>query len=170
MALVAAGSAACGLTAGGRVGDVQVTGSATCGNVPSNVCDEQMKVAVNAAGPPIESVDVICTGECTRAGGAGTTTIRRPDGSQVVRAWTYVGDPGPVPVPVCVGMALDVCQFQVNGDVGSVTVAKHLVGIKATCQGTCDRSSGTMVIQYTFADGTTESTTTSWQGPAGVRP
>jgi hypothetical protein len=107
IAMVAGALWGCGLLPGvpiGAQGDVPFPGG-SCENVPSAVCDEQMQAAANAAGGHVRDVAVRCTGACTRASGAGMSTVTMADGSQITRSWTYVGDPAPIPIPVCIGIA-----------------------------------------------------------------
>jgi hypothetical protein len=156
IALVAGG---CRLSA-----DVEVQ-SASCENTPNSVCTEQVRVAANAAGAPVADVIVTCNRDvpCTRAHGSGTTTVRRPDGTQVTRAWTYIGDPGPDPVPACVGIPDDVCRREVNGAMGDVPVDKRLVQITVTCTDErCDTNAGHIRIDYVFGDGSKDSVQSGW--------
>jgi len=166
LALVLAVAAGCSLT-----GDVSF-GSGSCEDVPSGVCNAQMQAAANAVGGQVTDVAIRCAPgiACTRAHGSGTATVTRADGTKVTRAWSYVGDPGPPPVPACNGIAVDLCQREVNSLIDDVSITKHLVGITVTCQGHCDEGAGTIQVEYRFGDGSRETTTSGWSSGSGTQP
>lgn len=159
LAILVASAAGCTATA-----DVQWK-SASCDDIPSSFCNDEIQSAANAAGAPVEDVDIVCTAwPCTRARGTGTTTVTRPDGSTVMRPWTYVGDPGPQPVPQCIAVPDDICRAQVRDNIGDVPIHQHVTGIRVACtSGPCDATSGDARIDYTFGDGSTQTVTTEWE-------
>ena len=89
--------------------------------------------------------------------------MTRPDGTQVMRPWSYVGDPGPPPVPVCRGVPVEICRREVNSIIGDVPITKHLVGITATCTTRCDATSGRLLVEYRYGDGSTDQVTSEWE-------
>jgi hypothetical protein len=160
MAIAAIVASATACTANG---DVQVS-SAECVNVPSSVCDTQVRLAANAAGGQVAGVSVACRIDaCTRAHGAGDAIVTRADGTHLTRSWSYVGDDGPVPVPVCIGIAEALCQREVNGSILEVPVEKRLTGVTVTCKGACDATSGAVEIVFESADGTKTTLSSGWE-------
>jgi len=136
-----------------------------CGGVPDGACTEQADRLAQQAGGSARTVSLTCRlAACTRAAGAGTATITRADGSSVVLAWSYSGDPGPQPVPVCVGLAHDVCLARVAENIGNVSPTRHIVAIDVTCTTHCDDAGGDATLVFRAADGNTDQMTTSWGG------
>ena len=161
LAILAASTVACA-----RGGDVLVP-SSSCENVPGSVCTDQVQAAANTVGGAVKDVVVVCTAPaCTRAGGSGTATVIRPDGTQVTLPWRYLGDPGPQPVPACIGLAAGVCQAELNSVIGDVPIEKRIVRITVTCtDDRCDEAAGHIRIDYGFSDGSKDSVSSGWEGP-----
>jgi hypothetical protein len=139
--------------------------SASCGNLPSGACDEQLEQA-GLRHPGAAQIDIECgPAPRTRAFGAGTARITRADGTSVVEPWTYAGDPAPMPVPVCAGVAPDSCRAIGETIVESVPPSKRVVGIAIQCRvGPCDERKGDAAVTITLADGTTQATGYGWEG------
>jgi hypothetical protein len=141
--------------------------SASCGDIPSGACDEQLE-KVGQRHPGAVQIDIECgPAPCTRAFGAGTARITRADGTSVVEAWTYAGDPAPMPVPVCAGVARDSCQAIGETIVEAVPPSKRMAGITIQCRvGPCDERKGDAEVTITFADGSSQTTGYAWEGAA----
>jgi hypothetical protein len=154
-----------GLSGCATTQDVPFDGG-SCENVPSSACNEQMQAAANSAGGAVTDVAVVCTAPaCTRAGGSGTATVTRRDGTRVTLPWAYVGDPGPQPVPACNGLPADVCRRELASVIGEVPVDKRIVRITVTCTDkVCDTNEGHIQIDYAFADGSRYTGASGW-GP-----
>src|SRR5690349_1139943 len=138
--------------------------SITCGGVPSGACDEQVQ-RVTAGVTGVSDVDIECAlaPPCTRAKGAGTAVIKLANGQQVTRAWSYVGDPGPLPAPICVGLARDVCTSQMQQQVDAIPPSKHIVGVTVTCtKDPCADASGEAEIKVLLGDGSVQTSGSSW--------
>ena len=139
--------------------------SASCGDIPSGACDEQL-ARLGQRHPGAVQIDVECgPAPCTRAFGAGTARITQADGTTVTEAFTYAGDPGPVPVPICAGIAPDSCQSIAEAVVENLPPAKRVAGIAIRCRvGPCDERKGDAEVTITLADGTSQVTGYAWEG------
>ena len=164
LALVLLGGVLSACSIGQRAAGPQ---SASCGNLPSGACDEQLE-KVGLRHPGAVQIDVECgPAPCTRAFGAGTARITRADGTSVVEAWTYAGDPAPMPVPVCAGIAPASCQAIGESVMGDVRPSKRVVGLAIQCRvGPCDERKGDAEVTITLADGTSQTTGYAWEGAA----
>jgi hypothetical protein len=141
----------------------QGPGTIDCGPVPSGACNEQADLLASTAGGSVRSITLTCrVAACTRAGGAGTAAITLADGRSLTRTWSYVGDPSPLPVPVCIGIAPDLCREQVDSVIDNVSPSHHLVSVTVTCQGTCTSGHGEVDIVFQSADGTTDRIGSGW--------
>ena len=162
LALFLLGGVLAACTIGQRAAGPQ---SASCGDIPSGACDEQLE-KVGLRHPGAMQIDIECgPAPCTRAFGAGTARITRADGTSVVEAWTYAGDPAPLPVPLCVGVARDSCQAILETMVESLPPSKRVVGIAIQCRvGPCDERKGDAEVTITLADGTSQTTGYAWEG------
>ena len=160
--LLACGLAACSI--GQRAAGPQ---AASCGNIPTGACEEQLE-QVGLRHPGAVRIDIECGPvPCTRASGAGTATITRADGTTVREPWAYAGDPGPMPVPVCIGSAPESCRAIGERVLEDVRPSKHVVGIAIRCRvARCDENKGDAEITMTLADGTSEVTGHAWDGGA----
>ena len=137
--------------------------AASCGNIPTGACEEQLD-QLRLRHPRAVQIDVECgPAPCTRASGAGRATMTQADGTTVTEAWTYVGDPGPMPVPVCDGTAHGSCQAIGESVLEDVRPSKRVVGIGIRCRvARCDESIGDAEITITLADGSSEVTGYGW--------
>src|SRR5918993_5369170 len=160
--LLAGVLAACSI--GQRAAGPQAT---SCGDIPSGACEEQLE-QLGRRHPGAVQIDVECgPAPCTRALGAGTARITQADGKTVTEAFTYAGDPGPMPVPICAGTAPDSCQSIAETVVENLRPAKRVVGIAIRCRvGPCDERKGDAEVTITLADGTNEVTGYAWEGAA----
>ena len=158
--LLAGGLAACSIGLPGAGGL-----SATCGDIPSGACDEQVE-RLGQRHPGAVQVDVECgPAPCTRASGAGTATITRADGTTVTEAFAYTGDPGRVPVPICAGVAPGSCNSIAESVVENLRPSKHVAGVAIRCRvGPCDDTKGDVEVTITLADGTSEVSGYAWEG------
>jgi hypothetical protein len=141
--------------------------SASCGDLPSGACDEQLE-KLGLRHPGAVQIDIECgPAPCTRAFGAGTARITRADGTSVTEAWNYAGDPAPMPVPLCPGVAPDSCQAIGESVLQDVRPSKRVVGIVIQCRvGPCDERKGDAEVTITLADGTSQTTGYAWEGAA----
>ena len=148
---------ACGVFGGSQVN------SWSCGDVPQGACEEQARqAAVGLSG--ITDLEIECAAvPCTRAGGRGVAHITLASGQTVTRAWSYVGDPGPVPAAVCIGLPASTCQTQADGQVDTISPSKHVVSVTVTCtKAPCTDANGEADIKVLLGDGTSDSTSSSW--------
>lgn len=165
LVLVASGAAAgCGMV-GGRFSGF--TGSGSCGDINGGACSDQLE-SVGARHPGATSIDIMCTAAvCDRKGGSGTAVVTMPNGAIVKDTFSYVGDPAPLPAPVCTGIPLDVCRQQVDGAVDSVSPSKHIVAITVRCSvPSCTAAKGAADISITLGDGSTQQSNARWEGAA----
>ena len=141
--------------------------SVNCGNIPTGACDEQVE-RLGQRHPGAVQIDVECgPAPCTRASGAGRARITRADGTTVTEAWTYAGDPGPMPVPICAGTAPGSCQSIADSVVENLRPSKRVAGIAIRCRvGPCDERKGDAEVTITLADGTNEITGYAWEDAA----
>ena len=162
--LLASAALAAGLAGCGAVLDPTVRPPAySCEDIPSGACQEQADGVVAGVGRPVRTIEMVCAGgNCTRAGGAGTATITLVDGATIRRDWSYVGDPNPVPDPVCIGLAHDVCVDRVDEVIADVSPSHHLTTVTVTCTQRCDADIGEVTIVFTSEGGLQDSIGTSW--------
>jgi hypothetical protein len=158
------GLAGCGLLAGSVAGP-GFQGGASCSEMPGGVCREQMDLAA-ARHPDAVQMDLACTAPaCTRAGGAGTTVVTLPNGAKLTEAFTYAGDPGPVPIPICTGLPADVCRRVASSTVDELPPAKRILSITIACTAVpCTRDRGETAVDVKLADGTGFQTNSGWEG------
>jgi hypothetical protein len=162
LALILVAGCLAGCSIGQRAAGPQ---SASCGNIPSGACDEQLE-RLGQRHPGAVQIDVECgPAPCTRAFGAGSATITQADGTRVTEAFTYAGDPAPVPVPICAGTAPDVCRSIAETVVENLPPAKRVAGIAIRCRvGPCDESKGDVEVTITLGDGSREVSGYGWEG------
>jgi hypothetical protein len=154
----------CSIVGGaGAAGGAGGTGG-SCGDIPSGACTEIMERAA-AAHPGTTGVDVECVGSCTRAGGAGTVTITLKNGSTMREPFSYTGDPGPIPPPVCINIAQDVCRSLARSQAEDVSPSKGIGSVTVTCTKVpCRSDKGEATVDLTLRDGSTQHSTTNWDG------
>jgi hypothetical protein len=135
----------------------------SCGDVPQGACEDQAR-QIAAGLPGITDLEIECTVlPCTRAGGAGTAHMTLANGQRVTRAWSYVGDPGPAPAPVCIGLQPSTCKTQADGWVDSISPSKHVVSVTVTCtKAPCTDASGEVDIKVLLGDGSLDTTSSGW--------
>jgi hypothetical protein len=145
-----------------RAGALQ---SSSCGNIPNGACQEQLDQLV-LRHPGARQIDIECgAAQCTRAFGAGTARISEADGTVVTEDWSYAGDPGPMPAPVCAGTAAASCPAIAASVLANVAPSKRVVGIAIRCTiARCDEDKGDAEVTVTLADGTREVTGLGWDG------
>jgi hypothetical protein len=158
--LLAVSVAACGF--GMQAGVLQ---SSSCGNLPTGACQEQLDQLV-LRHPSARQIDIECgAAQCTRAFGAGTARITEADGTLATESWSYAGDPGPVPAPVCAGTAGASCRAIAASVVADVAPSKRVVAIAIRCRvARCDEHKGDAEVTITLADGTSQVTGFGWDG------
>jgi hypothetical protein len=139
--------------------------SASCSDMPGGACSEQIDLA-GARHPGATNVDLSCTVPvCDRKGGSGKAVVTLRDGSTVVDAFTYTGDPGPAPRPICLKLGIDACQSLADQQVDQAPPSKRITRIKVTCTTLpCTDAAGEAEVELTFADGSVTSGGSSWAG------
>lgn len=164
LAAATLGLAGCGLLTGAVPG-TGFSGGASCADMPGGACQEQIELAGRRHAGATQ-VDVACTvGPCTRARGAGTVVVTLANGAKVTETFSYVGDPAPVPAPVCTGLPLDVCRQAAEASVAETPPSKRISGIAVTCTALpCTRERGDTAIEIKFADGSATSSGYGWAG------
>jgi hypothetical protein len=162
---VAAVLGGCGLWAGSVTAPV---GPGTCANVLEGACQEQIDRTA-ARHPGVTNVDVACTvPHCDRKGGAGTLMIALADGTTVKEAFTYTGDPGPVPVPTCTGMAPDLCGSIATSTVDGLPPSKAIRAISIACTASaCTQDRGEADVRVQFSDGSEFQGSQGWEPASG---
>ena len=166
LALLAAASlvlSGCGVFLGGTVG--QGLTSSGCENISGGACQEQTE-KIAARHPGATEVDIRCTAPvCDRKGGFGTAIVTMGNGARVNDTFSYVGDPAPLPIPSCTGVAPDVCRNLAESQVDSVPTAKRIVAIEVTCTAAaCTANKGEADVKVKLADGTSLDSNTTWDG------
>lgn len=159
MALAASGCAS-------RIIDSAQGVSSSCtGFVSSGACNEQVS-AVAVRRPGAVSVDLQCTAAaCDRTGGSGTAAVTMGDRTVRRDTFAYVGDPAPMPVPTCVGLAFDLCQRVARTQFDGMSPSKRVMSIAFTCRVLpCTATRGETDYIVRFADGSTEEGSTGWEG------
>jgi hypothetical protein len=140
--------------------------SSSCENIPVAACDEQM-ARVTAGLTDVAQVDMKCAGPaaCTRAGGHGLAMIRFANGNEITRAWSYAGDPAPLPEPVCVGVPLEECASTMTSEAEAISPSKRVVKVTVTCtSGSCGPAAGEVKVEIVLGDGSVVETNTGWSG------
>jgi hypothetical protein len=154
-------TAACGLA----VQQQQLGGwSSSCENVPSGACDEQI-ASLTAGLANVSDVSIRCAPAppCTRARGAGFAEIRLANGQKISRAWSYIGDPAPLPLPACEGLALALCQSTANTEIDAIPPKTHIAGVTVTCtSATCTEADGEAKVRIVLGDGSIHESTSGW--------
>ena len=138
--------------------------SASCENVPSGACSEQMAIVTTGLAD-VREVNVKCADatNCTRASGHGVAMIRLANGQQLNRAWSYNGDPGPVPAPICVGVPPARCASTASDEVDQISPSQRIVKVTVTCtSGSCIPAAGEAKVQIVLGDGSVVETDTGW--------
>jgi hypothetical protein len=138
--------------------------SASCEDVPSGACSEQMAL-VTAGLANVVEVNVKCADatNCTRAGGHGIAMIRLANGQQLNRAWSYNGDPAPPPAPICVGVPPAQCASTAKDEMEQISPSKRIVKVTVTCtSGSCVPAAGDAKVQIVLGDGSMVETNTGW--------
>jgi hypothetical protein len=145
-------------------GDVGWSGS--CGNLPGGACSEQGQRIAAAHGGRVRQIDFECRIQaCTRALGAGTAKVTLTDGKTITETWSYTGDPNPLPVAVCTGLAFALCQQWATSGANDLAPSRRIAGIAVKCSAaSCTEQAGDVEVVYTFADGSTETSGMGWSG------
>jgi hypothetical protein len=151
----------CGLWAGSVSAPV---GPGTCANMLEGACQEQIDLAV-ARHPGSTNVEVACTvPSCDRTGGAGTAVITMANGDRVKEAFSYAGDPAPVPVPACTAIALDVCRGIADNTVNGLPPSKSITAISIACTApSCTEDRGEVDVRVQFSDGSEYRVSQGWE-------
>jgi len=153
--------AGCGLWAGLVPAPV---GPGTCANMLEGACQEQVDRAL-ARHPGSTNVEVACTvPTCDRTGGAGTAVITLANGERVKDAFSYAGDPVPVPVPACTAIALDVCRGIADNTVNGLPPSKLIKAISIVCTvASCTQDRGEVDVRVRFSDGSEFQVSQGWE-------
>jgi hypothetical protein len=166
--LLAAGAVlgGCGLLPG-FVSGPGFQGSGSCVDMPGGACQEQMDRA-GARHPGATAVEVACNAPvCDRKGGAGTVAVTLANGATIKENFVYTGDPAPVPVPACSGMAIDVCRSLANSTVADLPPSKSIKAISISCTvASCTSDRGEADVRVRFGDGSEFQTNSGWEGAA----
>jgi hypothetical protein len=141
------------------------TSSASCGNMPSGACDEQVTLFQQRF-PDAASIDLECrVAACTRAAGSGTVVITLSDGTKRNDTFTYAGDLVPMPAPQCVAVAADVCRQVAQAVWEDQPPSKTVIAIKVACAvQPCTEQQGNTAVTIGFADGSATETGWGWEG------
>lgn len=137
-----------------------------CTNIPGGACQEEaQRLAV--AHPGATAISLTCgVPQCIRAGGAGSAVITLGNGAQVTEAWSYTGDPGPLPNPACMGIPIALCRRQATTSAEDQPFSKRIVAIAIRCTAAaCTEQAGEAAVTFSFADGSQSSVGTGWNGP-----
>jgi hypothetical protein len=155
--------AGCGLLAGAVPGP-GFQGGLVCSEMSGGACQEQLERAT-ARHPGATQVEVTCTDPvCDRKGGAGTVVITLPTGARVREVFTYAGDPNPLPVPACTGLAPDLCRSLATSTVDELPPSKAIRAISIACTASsCTQDRGETQVMVRFADGSDYETSTGWE-------
>ena len=158
---VAAVLGGCGLWAGSVPAPV---GPGSCANVLEGACQEQVDRAI-ARHPGSTMVEVACTvPTCDRKGGAGTVVVTLANGETVKEAFTYTGDPAPVPVPACAGMVLGLCRGIADSTVNGLPPSKAIKAISIACTtSSCTEDRGEVDVRVQFSDGSEFRVSQGWE-------
>jgi hypothetical protein len=133
--------------------------------MPGGACQEQVDRAA-ARHPDAAEMELACTAPvCDRADGAGTVVVTLRNGAKVTEAFTYVGDPAPIPVPECTRVAMDICRRVAASTVDSLPPSKPIRAISITCTASsCTRDKGDADVRVQFADGSEFQSNSGWEG------
>ncbi len=159
--VMAAILAGCSILSGSMTAPV---GPGTCANMQEGACQEQIDRAA-ARHPGVTSVDVACTAPtCDRKGGAGSVVVTMADGTTVEEAFTYTGDPNPLPVPACIGLANDVCRNIATTTVDGLPPSKAIRVIAIACTASsCTEDRGEVDVRIQFGDGSEFQGSQGWE-------
>ena len=141
--------------------------SSSCSGFASGgACQEQVS-AVAGRHSGATMVDLECGGVCDRSGGAGTATVTMADGTVRHDSFGYVGDPAPMPVPSCVGLALDLCRQVATAQFSEVSPSKRVLSMDFRCTLVpCTAAKAETEYLVRYADGTTSEGSIGWEGAA----
>jgi hypothetical protein len=136
-----------------------------CSGMPSGACDEQSERFQAAFGGHIRDLSLSCgAAPCTRVHGAGQAMITLDDGRTLSRAWSYVGDPNPIPAPTCVNLAPDVCRTILDSVVEETRPSQRILAVSISCPGVCTAEDGEASTVVTLGDGSQQSMQRDWSG------
>lgn len=138
-----------------------------CSGLPGGACNEQVQRITAAHGDRVREIAFECRlgRGCTRVQGAGTATVTLVDGTILSETWSYVGDPGPLPAPVCAGIALALCQEQAAELADDIPPSRRIVGVTVTCRGVCTAAEGETDVVFRLGDGSTTTMGYGWGSP-----
>jgi hypothetical protein len=163
-AVVLAGCGDLGRAAGRIVnGDSSGLQGSSCTGLTGAACTQQAdKVA--SRHPGALQVDLTCAvPKCSRASGAGTAVVTLADGSKVNDTFAYVGDPAPMPSPVCTGLAPDRCADLAQSQFDELPLDARVMRIQVTCTAAaCTDAGGEATVKLTMADGSVQEGGASW--------
>jgi hypothetical protein len=150
-----------------RLLDTAQNVSSSCSGFASGgACQEQVS-AVAARHQGATLVDLECAAVCDRSGGAGRATVTMGDGSVRRDTFGYVGDPAPMPVPACVGLAVDLCQRVATTQFSEEPPSRRVVSMHFRCAvAPCTDAKAETEYVVTYADGTTNQGSIGWEGAA----
>ena len=140
--------------------------SSGCANISGGACQEQVeRVAGRHRGAT--SIELTCVvALCDRKGGSGTAVVTMPNGAKLNDTFSYAGDATPLPVPLCTGIAFDICRNLAQAQADGVAPSKRIVAVEVTCTALpCTTRKGTADVTVTLGDGSKEQGGTSWDGP-----
>jgi len=161
---VTAAATGCGLVPGTVFGP-GFQGGSSCSMMPSGACQEQVDRAA-ARHPDATEMELTCTAPvCDRAGGAVTVVVTLRNGAKVTEAFTYTGDPEPIPAPACTGMPLDVCRRVARSAVDDIAPSRFVRAISIACAAaSCTPQRGEADVRVQFADGSEFQSNSGWEG------
>jgi hypothetical protein len=133
--------------------------------MPGGACQEQIDRAA-ARHPGSTNMDVACTAPvCDRKSGAGTVVVTLANGTTVKETFAYTGNPAPIPVPACTGIALDLCRSIATTTVDGLPPSKAIRAISIACTASsCTEAKGETDVRVQFADGSVAESSTGWEG------
>lgn len=139
--------------------------SGGCANINSGgACSEQID-RISARHPGASQVELTCgVPVCDRRSGSGTAVVTFPDGSVVRDTFAYTGDPAPLPVPSCTGLARDVCVRVATSQAEEAAPSKRIVAIAVVCSRPCTPTKGDAQVTVSFGDGSQEQSGVGWDG------
>ena len=159
---------AVGMSIGGcmLVSQVDTGWSVSCADLPGGACNEQGERIAAAHAGRVRQIDLECRiAACTRAQGAGTATITLTDGTTITETWSYAGDPNPLPVPTCTGIAFTLCQEWAASGSNDLPPSRRIAAVAVKCTvASCTEQAGDLEASYTFADESTETVGMGWSG------
>jgi hypothetical protein len=153
----------------------------SCIGVPASACRQAVEgIRSNGFKVPAAAIQVTCApGICTELQGAVSIEVVYADGSRSSSgfAWGAAANPVQVPgppaltvVPVCIRVDAEQCRNMAENAQGGRQFPPPIRSIVVTCTAVCGATNGSGTTVITYADGTTDDGSWTYEGAAPPVP